>query len=162
MNLTKVSIIFVIILAIFFGVVFMQFKGQPFRQIGEQTNSNLSTREVTIKDATFSVEIAKTDEERQLGLSGRKSLETEKGMLFLFDKPGNYSFWMKNMHFPLDLIFIKDSTVVSVSENAQPAKENENPPLLFPGAEVNKVLEVNAGQAKKYGIKKGDSVEIKQ
>jgi uncharacterized protein len=162
MSLTKVFIIFIIILAVFFGVVFMQFKGQPFRQIGEQTNSGLATGQVKINSTTFAVEIAKTDEERQLGLSDRKSLDQGKGMLFLFDQPGNYSFWMKNMQFPLDLIFIKDNTVVSVSQNAQPAKGNENPPLFFPEGPINKVLEINAGLAQKYGIKKGSDVEVKQ
>lgn len=162
MSLTKIFIIFIIILAIFFGVVFMQFKGQPFRQIGEQTNSQLVTGEVKINDAIFTVELAQSDEQRQLGLSGRKSLEQNKGMLFIFEQPGNYSFWMKNMQFPLDLVFIKDNKVVSVAQNAQPTKENENPPLFFPEGQVNKVLEINAGLTKKYGIKKGDDVEVKQ
>src|SRR5690349_12394377 len=66
------------------------------------------TPRITIDNATFSVVVAKTPEEREKGLSGRDSLAQNSGMLFVFDHPDTYTFWMKGMKFPLDMIFIKD------------------------------------------------------
>lgn len=60
---------------------------------------------VEVKGQTFKVAIADTDEKRTKGLSGRDNLAQDQGMLFLFDKPGNYPFWMKDMRFPIDIIF---------------------------------------------------------
>jgi uncharacterized membrane protein (UPF0127 family) len=71
----------------------------------------------THPNRTFKIELARTPEEQQKGLSNRASLPEDHGMLFLFDKPAPYGFWMKEMRFPLDIIFIKNKTVVTVDEN---------------------------------------------
>ncbi len=60
----------------------------------------------TINKATYNVMLAKTDAERIKGLSGRDKLGTNEGMLFVFKDPGIYPFWMKNMKFPIDIIYI--------------------------------------------------------
>ncbi len=80
-------------------------------------------------------------------------------MLFVFDKPGRYGFWMYGMKFPLDIIWIEESLrIVHIVENAQPCSnicETYEPP-----AEALYVIEVNAGFVEKYGLKVGDVVEI--
>ena len=114
---------------------------------------------VTVNSQTFTVDVAKTSEAQEKGLSGRNSLSENRGMLFVFSTPDAYSFWMKGMKFPIDIIFINGDTVNTVYKNVQPpASENETPPLYRPNTPSDKVLEVSGGLADKYGIKPGDTV----
>src|SRR4026208_1251957 len=71
---------------------------------------------VTINGHTLNIEIAQTQIEREKGLSGRDTLPENSGMLFVFDKPDYYAFWMKDMKFPLDFIWIRDQKVVQITE----------------------------------------------
>lgn len=119
------------------------------------------TGEVTVNGQTFKVEIADTPEKREIGLSKKNSLPDDRGMLFIFDTPDYYSFWMKEMQIPIDIIYINSDKVVSVYENLQPA-ENENSPLPIykPTAPSDKVLEINAGLSKEHNIKPGDTLQV--
>jgi uncharacterized membrane protein (UPF0127 family) len=114
---------------------------------------------VIIAGVRLSVEVADTPAERGRGLSGREMLPENSGMLFVFDTPGRYGFWMYGMKFPLDIIWIDEKLrVVYFVENAQPCVnicETYEPP-----ADALYVLEVNAGFVKKYGLKVGDVVEL--
>jgi uncharacterized membrane protein (UPF0127 family) len=114
---------------------------------------------VIIAGVRLSVEVADTPAERGRGLSGREMLPENSGMLFVFDTPGRYGFWMYGMKFPLDIIWIDERLrVVYFVENAQPCVnicETYEPP-----ADALYVLEVNAGFVKKYGLKVGDVVEL--
>lgn len=110
----------------------------------------------------FKVEIAKTSLELSKGLTLRKSLEQNKGMLFIFEKEGNYPFWMKNTLIPLDIIWIdKNGKVVFISENnlpclpARAGKEN-NCLSITPNQSAKYVLEINAGISEKIEMKIGD------
>ncbi len=125
-------------------------------------NPPLASDQVKIDRAVFNVEIASTTVEEARGLSFRPSLGPDQGMLFLFSTSSVKSFWMKDMNFPLDMIWIGGNTVVGFAQNVQPQ----------PGAQLwqlsiynspdgtDKVLEVNAGTVAKYGIKVGDAVQI--
>lgn len=110
----------------------------------------------------FFVELAKTQAEREKGLMFRSRLDTDKGMLFIFNGEGTYPFWMKNTLIPLDIIWIdKNYKVAYVAESAQPclpaeAGKQEACPLIIPPANSNYVLEINAGISKKIGLKPGD------
>ena len=118
---------------------------------------------VKIEGATFQIDLAQSEKEKQLGLSDRSKLEQNKGMLFVFNQPDYYHFWMRNMNFPLDLIFIKDNTVVSVLKNVQPAGGNipvEKIPSFTSSTPADKVLEINSGLADKHKITPGDKVSI--
>lgn len=116
---------------------------------------------VTINNQAFIVSVAKTPQEKEVGLSNRASLASGSGMLFQFDGPGFYSFWMKNMKFPIDMIFIKDKKVVTVLKNLQPPPSETNTPAVYSSDEPSDaVLEINAGSAEKYKIKKGDEVKL--
>ncbi len=118
------------------------------------------TASATINKQTFSILVAKTSKEKQIGLSEKKSLPQNEGMLFPFEKPEFYSFWMKNMKFPIDIIFINKNHIVTVYQNVQPPKsKDENLIIYKPEEPVNTVLEINAGLSKKYNIKKGDEVK---
>jgi uncharacterized membrane protein (UPF0127 family) len=113
--------------------------------------------EAQVGDKKIKLLVAKSDKDRQKGLSGRNSLPEDQGMLFVFEKKGKHGFWMRDMKFPLDIIFIDDNTVVHIVENA-PAGDLR---IYTPDTEVNRVLELNAGGAKKYGIKEGTKITFR-
>lgn len=119
-------------------------------------------KQVCFKDNCFNVELAKTAEERSRGLMFRESLDSDKGMLFIFDKEGEYPFWMKNTLIPLDIIWINaKEEVVFISDNTQPCKEEFPCLSINPGKNAKYVLEVNGGVAEKIGLKIGDKISIK-
>lgn len=116
---------------------------------------------VKAEGETFKVKVAKTEKEKQVGLSETKKLGEKDGMLFVFNAPEKYSFWMRDMDFPIDIIYIKGDEVVDVIKNAPaPTSSNSELPIYQPSTEADKVLEVNSGIADKYNIKKGTKLEI--
>lgn len=115
---------------------------------------------VCIKEKCFSVELARTDTERERGLMLRTQLDKDKGMLFIFEKEGIYSIWMKNTFIPLDIVWAdSQGKVVYISENAQPCQSLICPSAV-PATKAKYVLEVNAGICKEVGIKLGDELGI--
>ena len=100
----------------------------------------------------WKLEIAHTDELRALGLGERDGLPKNKGMLFLFDSPRAYGFWMKGMRFPIDIVFIFRGEVVFIERGIQP----DDPKIVIPPRPVDQVLELNAGQGSELSI--GDQV----
>ena len=119
-----------------------------------------STR-VVLNGMEIQVEVSATEKSRSLGLSGRKNLGEYQGMLFIFDSPGAYPFWMNNMHFPLDIIWIFGNKIVQISPAVPPPSQTAGTPVTInPGSLVDKVLEVNSGLASRLGAKVGDTVVI--
>ncbi len=120
-----------------------------------------STSSTKVIDLTsLRLEIADTDALRAHGLSDRVSLDGDAGMLFLFEKPGIYPFWMKDMHFPLDMVWINDDRVVEVTTLPPPQAEAVVPPTHIPTHVADTVLEINAGKAKELGIQPGVRVML--
>lgn len=115
---------------------------------------------VKFDTVTVSAEVADEVLERAKGLSGREGLGEKEGMLFKFDEYGFYYFWMKDMLFPIDMIWIRDNKVVDVTHNAPFPVGDEQPASFSPQEIVNYVLEVNAGFAREHGIQEGDMVTI--
>ena len=113
---------------------------------------------VTVGDASFTVELAATPEERSKGLSGRPTLAAGTGMLFIFKQEGSYAFWMKDMRFPLDMVWIDaQCLVVDITRNAPPPGPEQalsDLPTYGPSAPVVYVLEINAGESE-AGIRPG-------
>lgn len=116
--------------------------------------------QITVGNNVFVVEIADTTANRAKGLSGRDFLRENEGMLFLFDRPATQNFWMKNMKFPIDIIWINDDRIVGFAENASVSVVGEQLFIYSSLEPVDKVLEVNAGLVKKYNIKIGDTVKL--
>ncbi|MBI5788501.1 MAG: DUF192 domain-containing protein [Candidatus Schekmanbacteria bacterium] len=114
---------------------------------------------VRINTCSFQAELADTMELRQQGLSGRKQLADNAAMLFVFAQNGYHGFWMKDMNFSLDLIWIKEGTIVDITADVPPAVGDESKwPRYFPKRKADQVLEIKAGTAKKCGMKIGDWV----
>ena len=116
-------------------------------------------KKVCFQNVCVQAEIADTESKREIGLMFRKSLPKNQGMLFIFDSEEKYSFWMKNMRIPLDIIYIRqDKRIVDIKTNIPPCKEAC--PSLIPGAKAKYVLEVNAGFSKKNKVNIGDKVSF--
>jgi hypothetical protein len=115
---------------------------------------------LSVSRGTFLVEVVRDEASQAQGLSGRTELKDKTGMLFVFPILDIYHFWMKDMNFPLDLVWIRDGRVVGVTENAPP--DNSENPKIYPSPElIDTVLEINAGDVKRFQIKSGDEVRIK-
>ena len=99
-------------------------------------------------------EVVTGREEQERGLGGRDSLPIDQGLLFSFGRPDLYPFWMKDMRFPIDIIWMDaDLTVVDLAQNVAP---DSYPEILRPKAPASFVLELTAGSAERYGVKIGD------
>lgn len=120
------------------------------------------TPTITIKNKEFKLYTANTAKEKELGLSEKKSMPENYGMVFPFGQDSYYSFWMKNMKFPIDILFINNNKIVTIHHNVAPPKSlNETLPIYTSNKLADTVLEINAGLSKKYGFKDGDEVKFK-
>lgn len=129
------------------------------------TGSNVKypTTRIQIKDAVINGEIADSDSEQSKGLSGRENLASNSGMLFVYKTQGVRRFWMKGMKFPIDIVWIKNGSVVDVLLDAKPPQPNTPDSKLTvyqPNESVDQVLEVNSGFVNANGISIGDNVKI--
>ncbi|HET8754113.1 MAG TPA: DUF192 domain-containing protein [Salinimicrobium sp.] len=105
------------------------------------------------------IEIADNAYERQTGLMYRKSLETNQGMLFIYNEEAPRSFYMKNTYIPLDILFFdEDSIAVSFQENAVPLDESS----LASEAPAQFILEINAGLVEEWNIEVGDKIDFER
>jgi uncharacterized membrane protein (UPF0127 family) len=114
-----------------------------------------------IGEKAILVEIADTSEKRSHGLSGRRPLTENQGMLFDFrgTRENRPSFWMKDMLFNLDLIWIKNGTVVYITKNVpRPTDYTENLPLYSPPEDIDMVLEVISGFSERNQIQVGTKI----
>jgi len=116
---------------------------------------------VSINRKTFNIEIPRSNEQKELGLARYKTIAKDFGMLFIFENKDYYSFWMKSMKFPIDIIFISDNKITTIYKNVDyPKKENEKLKIYKPDVASDMVFEINAGLSDKFKFKKGDSVKI--
>lgn len=120
------------------------------------------TRQLQVGDKVLMVEISTTPAQMQEGLSDRDSLGQDQGMIFDFSaQPTVTAFWMKDMKFDLDFIWIAGGKVIGITPNvSRPISPNAPLPTYSPPAPINQVLEVNAGWADRNKIKTGDEVKI--
>ena len=117
--------------------------------------------QIKINDATYLLEIADTAQLQQQGLSDRASLPIDHGMLFVFPQKSRQAFWMKDMHFALDMIWIDEDTIVDITENVPaPLSPNDKLPIYQPKVAVDKVLEINAGEVKRNRIYVGQVIKL--
>jgi uncharacterized membrane protein (UPF0127 family) len=106
----------------------------------------------------LNVEVVDTAASRELGLSGRPSMNDDEGMLFVFDVPGRYGFWMKDMLFPIDMVWINgNGIVVSIERNVTP---ESYPKAYINQSDASYVLELGAGRAEVFGLYMGSKIKI--
>lgn len=108
--------------------------------------------------ASFVIERADTQAARAQGLSNRDSLPANQSLLFVFDESERHCFWMKDMRFPIDMIWINDEKrVVHIEQSVKPESYPES---FCPPSVARYVIEVNAGQVSQSGITAGDTVSF--
>ncbi len=116
--------------------------------------------QVCAQETCFTVELARTAAEQELGLMNRTGMDEKKGMLFLFPKSDIYAFRMKNTFIPLDMVRIDDQYRVVSVVTAQPC--TEDPCAVYkPEIWAKYVLEINAGIAAKYKIAEGTMMKFR-
>lgn len=143
----------------------MERSAAPKNNLPEQSTSTgpvaggqLQTKTFKIGGAILNVGIADTEAKQQQGLSGKLGLPPNEGLLFVFDKPGYYGFWMKDMNFPIDIAwFDKDKRLIYLDSNVPPSSY---PDILVPDTPSLYVLETNANFFIDHGIKIGDAAEF--
>lgn len=143
MDTTQKKFVFFLILAVIVGTL-----------VGSKLLPPQQPR-LRVGQAEVKIEIADTVEKRSTGLSGRDSLGEDEGMMFVFDQPGQYGFWMKGMRFALDFVWIRQGRVVEVSESVSAEDQTQ---VYQPKEPIDTMLEVNAGWAARHGVKAGDDV----
>lgn len=117
---------------------------------------------LTINGHVFRIDVADSETLREKGLSGREKMAEDEGMLFVFPRTDRYLFWMKDMRFPLDFIWISGNKVVGTTQNVPAPPENMTDRNLqtFTSPEAfDKALEINAGIVGKLNIQKGNLIK---
>ncbi|MEK9194531.1 MAG: DUF192 domain-containing protein, partial [Patescibacteria group bacterium] len=119
--------------------------------------------QVRIGNQIIVAEAVGSGNERERGLSGRESIGANEGMLFIFEKPDKYGFWMKDMEFGIDIVWLKDYKIVGFTENIDPqiGAKLADLKVYYPSEPVNMVLEIKAGRVKLLGTKVGDNIKTK-
>ena len=117
---------------------------------------------IKIENKSIIVEVMDSPMAKARGLSGREFLEENRGMFFVFKNLGRHGFWMKDMKFPIDIIWLKDNLVVGFEENVpiQPGVSNENLIVYYPPESINRVLELSAGSVERLNIIYGQDLRI--
>jgi len=113
-----------------------------------------SKQKIILGNCEFEIEEAVSDETRAKGLSDRDKLCDNCGMLFVFDELGDYGFWMKDMRFDLDMVWIAGDKVVDIDKNIS----KDSGGTFYAKWKVDRVLEINSGKAEACRIKVGDEI----
>ncbi len=120
----------------------------------EQPKEREKLQVLYVNERPVFTEVVSSKDEQERGLGGKESLPIDQGMLFVFGKPDLYAFWMKDMRFPIDIIWLdRDMLVVDVAEGVSP---DSYPQIFRPDEPASFVLELNAGSAERYGVHIGD------
>lgn len=112
------------------------------------------------REHIFTLEVADTPTEREVGLMNRTSLPQDHGMLFVSDTPQRVSFWMKNTLIPLDLVLIRDSRIVEMIPNMLPCLPETECTTYTSNEVVDFGLELNAGTIERLDLQIGDNARL--
>ena len=113
---------------------------------------------VTIGSEKIKAEVVETVAEQEKGLSGRPCIEPDRGMLFVHQKPGRYPIWMKDMKFPIDIVWInRDRQIIGYDFNVEPSTY---PDSFVSEKPAQYILELQANRAKNLDIKLGTPVNF--
>lgn len=142
----SLSLLGLCIVAIALGLVFMS------------QDRHYGLHPLTIGDQTVYVSKVDTPELRERGLSGRTGLSGDEGMLFVFPEDGIYPFWMKDMRFAIDILWIAhDGTVLYIEHNLSP---DTYPQVFGSDKPARYVLELPSGYARAHNINVGDTIPV--
>ena len=154
-DMQKLFVLLVIIIApLFVYYLYTEERGVPF--LSGVVTSEMPT--VRIGNVPVRVAVADTEDERAIGLSGRETLAATEGMLFVFEESAYHAIWMKDMRFPIDVIWIDERLrVVDITRDLQP---DSYPRQFEPSVPARFAIEVSANYAEAFGIRVGDLVSV--
>lgn len=151
------------LLLIILGCTYYTFNKSGSNIFGTLNQSGLERKELRVSSSTITVEIADSPQKRNQGLSGRVNLDPNSGMLFVYPDKDKHRFWMKDMKFPLDFIFIRDGSIVDMIANVPiplSGQKDSSLPIYEPIEPINMMLEVNSGFILSNNVKVGDKVTL--
>jgi hypothetical protein len=142
---------------IIFAIIFFVFVGLRVQQYFFPRQAT-----VTIGETTLQVLVANTDASRVKGLSDRKDFGNYGGMIFIFPQADYYTFVMRDMLFPLDIVWINGKTIVDIKERLPPEAGREESELTRYSSvsTADKAIELPAGFVEQRGVKIGDIVQL--
>ena len=155
MNWKQAFVIVLVLVAVVASVASIAYK----RNVSEVVLSpDTSLRTIHLAGQDIQVTVVSTPEERAKGLGGREGLAQDEGMLFVFDSDAKYQFWMKDMRFPIDILWLSDKgEVVDIRESVSPSTY---PAVFAPNSPARYVLELPANFAKVNGVSIGEIVRL--
>lgn len=124
----------------------------------ENPQENLPVTEMRIGNKKYTLEVASTSKQAEVGLMYRTILPENSGMLFRFAETRPVAFWMKNTRIPLDMLFIQSGKVVRITHQAQPCQQDPCPTYAS-GLPVDMVIELPGGTAHKNHIQTGSQIQ---
>lgn len=142
---------------IFFGVIILTALGLRLNDFFNERSAD-----IMIGGTSYRFEVAATDRVRFHGLSDRDSMGRYVGMYFIFDRPGINSMVMRDMRFPLDMVWLNGATITDLAENLplEPGRAESELTVYSNKTPGNGVIELPAGFIASHGIKVGDKVQI--
>ena len=147
MNKKILAFIFISVALVFSASIFLNKKDTSFH------------KEIIIGNIVVKVKIAESPAEKQKGLSGRNFMRKNSGMLFIFSQPDFYPFWMKDMEFPIDIIWLDENLqIINIEKNITP---DTFPKKFMPRLPAKYALEVNGGWSDKNEVKEGINIKVK-
>lgn len=155
---TKIIIGILILLVVLVGIILVKNStNTTSSETVATTEGKIDTIiDVIINGNVITAELAMTEEEKAIGLMNRQNLDTNSGMLFVYQNEADRGFWMKDTFIPLDIVFIdEDRKVVSISANTKPNQTDE---IYYSDKKSMYVLELNAGKAEELDIKPGNAI----
>lgn len=152
-KLLRLSIPALFVFAIFVGFEFSQ---------ADKIQDVMNKTRVIINNQIIVAEVVKEPKDHEQGLSGRESIRINEGMLFIFKEKGHHLFWMKDMNFPIDIVWIDGNEIVGVDQHVQPEpdKPREELTIYSPPERVDKVLELKAGRFTILGASVGEELRF--
>jgi uncharacterized protein len=156
----KILLIVAVVIILVLSYKFLPFPCNCSPKSPEVDSLGYRTEQINLGSTPLTVEVSDTTALEAQGLSGRDSLPPDTGMLFAFAKPDTYGFWMKDMKFSLDLIWIDPNMqIIKIDQNLAP---DTYPQAFLPPAPVEYVVEVPAGFAQGHSLKVGQNLSIGQ
>lgn len=159
-NIHRLKLVLKFSLSILCFLAFILYTVPAYDNVRAFVNEKMfpNKKTIIIGENPLKIEVAKTEAEREKGLSGRYFLEEDEGMLFVFEKKGQHNFWMKDMNFDIDIIWFNEYGEIIYF--VQGVTADSYPKLFGPPQDSMSVLEVHAGYIKKNGLKIGDKIDL--
>ncbi len=159
MNSKQRSIIFIGAVAIALAAQYIIFSKNTAPILEKVEPVSAKYAYITMGNASLTAEVVKTTDEVKLGLSGREGLLPDTGMWFDFGTENLWGIWMKDMKFPIDIVwFDKNLEIITVEKNISP---KTFPNIFYPSRDASYVLELPAGTVEKYKIGVGNRAFVR-